>query len=253
MRFLQLLLSLSLFAICTQKAAAASEHEPQWLEVIDPYIEVHSGPGRGYPVFYVIEQGERVDIITRRPDWYEVRTESGKTGWTTAAQISRTIQTTGEPADLPTVTHGDYLKRSWRAGFNSGQFSSGELESSELFSITAGYHPLSWLSAEVEGGKIFGTDIKGDFYSVNLVVEPFSEWTLSPVIMLGRGSMKIDSEPKLVPLEIKDSSFNQYGLGFNYYLGRNFLFKGDYRAYSVSTDNNNVSLKAWTIGFNSFF
>ena len=234
-------------------SATDSNQELLWLEVIDPYVEMHSGPGRGYPIFYVIEQGERVSVMTRRPGWYEVRTQDGKTGWTTAAQISRTIQTTGEPADLPTVSYGDYLKNSWRAGFNTGQFSSGELQGRELFSATFGYRPFGWLGVEVEAGKIFGTDIKGDFYGANLVLEPFSDWRISPTVLIGRGVMKIDSQPKLVPLEIDDTDYNHYGLGFNYYLGRNFLFKGEYRSYSVSTDDKNVSLEAWTIGFYSFF
>ena len=253
MRFLQLFLGASLFALCANTAIAIEEEEPLWLEVIDPYIEMHSGPGRGYPVFYVIEQGERVDIITRRPGWYEVRTQSGKTGWTTAAQIARTVQTTGEPADLPTVSYGDYLKNSWRVGLSTGQFSSGELQGSELFNFNAGYRPLSWLSVEVEAGKIFGTDIKGNYYGGNLSVEPFSHWIVSPALMAGFGTMEIDSQPKLVPLEIEESDYNHYGLGLNYYLGRNFLFKTEYRSYTVSTDNDNVSVEAWTIGFNSFF
>lgn len=254
MRLLNFFLSLSLGVLASVQAIANNDgREPLWLEVIDPYVEMHSGPGRGYPIFYVIEQGEKVDVITRRPGWYEVRAQNGKTGWTTAAQISRTIQTTGEPADLPSVSYGDYLKNRWRVGFNTGQFSAGELQSSELFSLTAGYRPLSWVGAEIEGGKIFGTDIKGEFYGLNVVIEPFSEWKISPVLLLGRGVMKVDSQPKLTPLEIEDSDFNHYGLGFNYYLGRNFLLKGEYRSYSVSTDDNNVSLEAWTLGFNTFF
>lgn len=253
MRFIPIFLILSLGIISSAQAFAKNSPEPLWLEVIDPYIEMHSGPGRGYPIFYVIEQGEKIDVITRRPGWYEVRTQNGKTGWSSAAQISRTIQMTGEPVDLPSVSHGDYLKNRWRVGFNTGQFSSGELQNSDLFSFTAGYRPLSWVGAEIEGGKIFGADIKGDFYGLNVLIEPFSHWTISPIVSLGRGVMKVDSQPKLTPLEIEDSDFNHYGFGFNYYLGRNFLFKGEYRSYSVSTDNNNVSLEAWTIGFNTFF
>src|SRR5690606_41705067 len=46
---------------------------------------------------------------------------------------------------------------------------------SELFSATFGYRPFGWLGVEVEAGKIFGTDIKGDFYGANLVLEPFSD------------------------------------------------------------------------------
>lgn len=250
-----------LFSICfalgvgwsVQSLAADSQQGFLQLEVIDPYVEVHSGPGRGYPVFYVIEQGEVVDVLTRRPGWYEVRTPNGRVGWTSAAQISRTIQTTGEPADLPTVGYGDYLKSQWQVGFNSGQFASGELNGSDVFSLAAGYRPLSWLGLEVEAGKLFGLDIKGEFYNFNILVEPFSDWRVSPLLLLGRGVMKIDSQPKLVPLDIKDSDLNNYGLGANYYIGRNFVLRGEYRWSSVSTDNGNESVAAWTIGFNTFF
>jgi uncharacterized protein YraI len=231
----------------------ASEEEQVKLEVIDPYVEMHSGPGRGYPVFYVIEQGESVEVITRRPGWYEVRAQNGKVGWTTAAQISRTLQTTGEPADLPTVSYGNYLKNRWRVGFSTGQFSSGELQGSDTFSFTAGYRPLSWAGIELEGGQFFNSDVKGKFYGLNILIEPYSAWKLSPLLIIGRGTLNIDVQPKLTPLNIDASDFNHVGLGVNYYLGRNFVFTGQYRSYSVSTDKSNERLKAWTIGFNTFF
>ena len=59
MRLLMILMDLSLGILGAAQALADSAKEPLWLEVIDPYVEMHSGPGRGYPVFYVIEQGER--------------------------------------------------------------------------------------------------------------------------------------------------------------------------------------------------
>lgn len=252
---------LRLFSLCLalgamwSNPALAADNEQSFLqlEVIDPYVEVHSGPGRGYPVFYVIEQGEVVDVLSRRPGWYEVRAANGRIGWTSAAQISRTLQTTGEPADLPSVSYGDYVKSQWQVGFTSGRFSRGELTDSDTFSFTLGYRPMSWMGVEAETGKLFGSDIKGEFYNFNLLVEPFSQWRVSPVLLVGRGVMEVDSQPKLVPLEIEDSYFNNYAVGLNYYVGRNFVFRGEYRWYSVSTDNNNESVAAWKIGFNTFF
>lgn len=223
------------------------------LKVIDPYLDMHSGPGRGYPTFYVIEQDEWVDVLSRRPGWYEVRAENGRVGWTKAAQISRTIQTTGEPADLPSVGYGDYVKSRWQVGFSTGQFSSGELKQSEIFSFTAGYRPLSWAGLEIETGKLFGSDIKGDFYNINVLVEPFSDWRASPMLLIGRGVMAVDSQPKLVPLDIEDADFNNYGIGLNYYIGRNFAVRGEYRWFTVLSGNGNESVAAWKIGFNTFF
>lgn len=223
------------------------------LEVIDPYVEMHTGPGRGYPVFYVIEQGEKVDVLTKRPDWYEVRSANGKSGWVTTRQISRTIQSTGEPADLPTVGYGDYLKDSWRIGFAAGQFSDGELEGADLYRLTIGYRFYSWLGMELEGGNVFGSDIKGNYANFNISLEPFSEWRVSPAILLGHGNIDIEAQPKLTPLGIEDSGFDQYAFRLNYYVGRNFVINCDYRWYDIDTKNKSVGLEGWQIGFNTFF
>lgn len=253
-----LMLPLAIFSLYgyaqeSSSANADQTYEPLELVIIDPYIEVHSGPGRGYPIFYVGEWGEKVVILTRRPDWYEVKLQNGKIGWTHASQISRTIQTTGEPADLPVVSYGDYLKDRWRIGFSVGGFIKGELESTELFSLNLGYRPFHWLGVEAEYGKFYGSDTTGNFRSFNLLVEPFSRWKMSPIVLVGKGVIAIETQPKLVPLNIEDSDFLQYGLGFNYYLGRNFIFNGVYRNFTVSTDNDDERLDAWTFGFNTFF
>lgn len=223
------------------------------LTVIDPYAEVRTGPGRGYPVFYAIEQDETIDVLTRRPGWYEIRAANGSTGWTSIAELSRTMQASGAPADLPTVSYGDYLKRTWRAGIKGGGFTSGEFDGADTFSATAGYKFYSWLGMELELGKVYGSDIRGTYYGANAFVEPFSHWRLSPFVSFGVGSMDIDSQPKLVPLNIDSSSYNTYSLGSNYYLGRNFVIQGSYRWYTVDSDIDTERLESWNIGFSAFF
>ena len=54
------------------------------VQVTDPFIELHTFPGRGYPVFYVAARGEWISIELRHTDWYKVRTATGKVGWVTA-------------------------------------------------------------------------------------------------------------------------------------------------------------------------
>ncbi|MBX2807579.1 MAG: SH3 domain-containing protein [Cellvibrionaceae bacterium] len=221
--------------------------------MIDSFIDVRTGPGRAYPVFYVIEQGETIAVLTHRAGWYEVRAASGKVGWATAAQLSRTLQAGGEPADLPTISFGDYLKHQWRVGFTSGRFNSGELGGADKFSAASSYRVASWLGLEAELGRFFNSGFEGDFYNANILIEPFSHWRYSPELLLGRGVMSVQSQPELTPLGIDNSHFTNYGLGVNYYLGRNFVIRSEYRWYSVSTTNEKAALQSWTLGFNTFF
>ena len=48
--------------------------------VEDPYIEFRSGPGRGFPVFHVVDRGEAVVLLRRRTDWIKVRGSDGTEG-----------------------------------------------------------------------------------------------------------------------------------------------------------------------------
>lgn len=230
-----------------------AEEQQLRLEVIDPFIELHTGPGKGYPIFYTIEQGEQIAVITRRTGWYEIKAQNGRIGWAKASQVARTLLPTGEPVDLPTISYGDYLKNSWRVGFNLGQFSSGELEGADIFGYSLGYRPLSLLGVEIESGNFYETEVKGNYQSLNILVEPFSEWKLSPVLMIGGGSMEIESQPELTPLSFEKENFSRVGLGVNYYIGRNFVLQAGFQNLKVSTDNNDERLKRWNLGFNAFF
>ena len=223
------------------------------LEVIDPYIELHTGPGVGYPIFYTIEQGETIAILTRRTGWYEVRSENNKVGWARAVQVARTLLPTGTPVELPTVSYGDYLTNSWRVGFNVGQFTGGELKGGDTFSYSVGYRPLEWMGVELDNGKFYDSEVRGDYYSLNVLLEPFSEWQLSPVLILGKGQIDIESQPELTPLTIGKEDFNRYGLGANYYIGRNFVLNIGFQNFTVSTENDDERINRWNLGFNAFF
>ena len=59
-----------LIALLCLAPAAYAKRAPVQLTVADPYIELHTGPGRGYPVFFVAERGEQIEVIMRRTDWF---------------------------------------------------------------------------------------------------------------------------------------------------------------------------------------
>jgi len=100
-----LLLALLVCALSTAFAAA-----PVSVGVADPYLELRTGPGRGYPITNVVPRGEEVTILKRRTDWFKVRGPRGREGWAHRDQIARTLTSTGtafQTEDPGTEQFGD--------------------------------------------------------------------------------------------------------------------------------------------------
>ena len=60
--------SLLLLIVLLFTASAQADDEGRKILIADPFIELHSGPGRGYPIFHVVERGREVFIVKRRTD-----------------------------------------------------------------------------------------------------------------------------------------------------------------------------------------
>ena len=81
--------------------------------VTSPFLELHTGPGRGYPVFNVVDRDGSVDVLVRYTEWFKVRTERGVVGWVAEADMLHTVLADGSAF---TFERGD------RAGFTSHRF-----------------------------------------------------------------------------------------------------------------------------------
>ena len=84
------------------------------LVVSDPYIEMHSGPGRGFPVVYVVGRDEVLTVLYSRTDWYKVRAPHGAEGWVRRADLARTKLASGEPAPIP--PYPEFSTHRWELG-----------------------------------------------------------------------------------------------------------------------------------------
>ena len=92
MRILFLFIFLPLFFI----NSAFGDEALQRVKISDPFIDLHTGPGDGYPIFHVIERGDYLEIILRRTSWLKVRTEKGLLGWISVDQMEATLTPAGE-------------------------------------------------------------------------------------------------------------------------------------------------------------
>ena len=91
-------------ALTSGTAEAADEYVT--VSVADPYLEMRTGPGRGYPKFHVVDRGETVDILMRKTDWFKVRAPNGKEGWVDRNQMELTLQPSGQEFEFAAVRSG---------------------------------------------------------------------------------------------------------------------------------------------------
>jgi hypothetical protein len=91
--FVSLLVFLAL--CCTP--AVSSAREKLQVFVTEPYLELHTGAGRGYPVFNVVARDASVQVLFRRTDWFKVRTEKGVEGWASQRDMLKTVLADGTP------------------------------------------------------------------------------------------------------------------------------------------------------------
>jgi len=218
------------------------------VEVIDPYLELHTGPGRGYPVIYVVEKGEEIAVISRRTTWYLIADRRGKTGWVTRESLARTLLDTGTPVALPETRHGDFLRHKIRLGFTVGK-----QEGSDQIGLLAGYRLSRNFGVEVEYGQLFAETVDGYQQSISLIVEPTDRWSFTPFLAAGFGRQELQLKEKLPGNKPVNDDFRSLGIGVNAYIGFNFVLRGEYRHLTIFSDNDTVSNAIWRIGFSSFF
>ncbi|MGB5177878.1 MAG: SH3 domain-containing protein [Gammaproteobacteria bacterium] len=217
--------------------------------VAGPYLEMHTGPGRGYPVFHVVDRGETITVLKRRTDWFRVRTGKGKEGWVKRAEMEQTFTPAGDPARFAEANIGDFSKRRWEAGVLAGDF-----EGADVITAYAGYAMTANFSAELSVSQVFGNYSDAVTGSISLLAQPFPEWRLSPFFLLGTGIIYTDPNVTLVDETDRTEQIGSVGVGIRCYLTRRFLLRAEYRNSVIFQDkDDNQEINEWKAGFAFFF
>ena len=242
-QFLPACLAVALLAFWCLPAAAEK------VEVADPYIELHTGPGRGYPVFYVAGRHEWVEIRLRHTDWFLVRTENGKEGWVPRKQIEDTLTQIGTRTTFRDIAEEDYLRRRVEFGAAWGHF-----KSEPMLKIWTAYNFTDVLALEATAGQVAGTFSGTELWHVNLLAEPWSDRRLAPFVGIGVGRLINIPNSTLVGAIPANARMADATIGLRYHLGERFLARLDYTQYlAYIADNRTDQYHAITIGLGFFF
>jgi uncharacterized protein YgiM (DUF1202 family) len=242
---------LLLLSLCTLLVSTGAGAEQQYREVVidDPFIELHTGPGRGYPIFYVAERGEQIQLTRRRTEWFKVKVERGEEGWVHQTQLQTTLNLDGEPFDLPGLGIEDYQTRRWEVGVLYGDFGGANAISTYgSFSLTPNLSGELWVS------QVLGRFSDSTVVNLNIVHLMYPDWRASPYFTLGTGTIHTEPKATLVATTDRSDSTAQAGVGVRTYLTRRFVFRAEYKAHVVFTSrDDNEEIREWKAGFSFFF
>jgi opacity protein-like surface antigen len=235
-----------------EKAAAKEAAEKEKLQQVfisEPYLELSSGPGRGYPVFHVVEREESVDVLFRRTDWFKVRTERGVEGWARARDMRRTRLADGTPFTFNLGDRGGFTTHDWELGIGGGDYGGASLVSAYgAYSLTDNMKVELTLSQYL-GNASYGYKAEA---GINHVL--FPEWRLSPFVGIGTGVVWTRPRATIVLAEDRTDQTAYAGAGLRFYLTRRFFMRADYRWHTVFTSlDDNQELEEWKVQIACFF
>ena len=226
-----------------------TEKEPLQVSVDDAFINVYSGPGRGYPIFHVVEREEVITLLKSRTEWIQIKTRRGITGWIKREDMQFTLALDGSKPEFPDSKQADYLVNRIEMGAAYGDFAGAD-----SLSMNLGYRFTKNLSAELRYAENTGQFSDSQIIGAGILFQPFPELRASPFFSVGGGSIKTFPSSTLVQTEDRDDNLLQASLGaYVHITGRFFLRVECTNHYILTSRNTNEEVNEWKLGFNIFF
>ena len=229
--------------------AARANESVERVQITEAYIELRTGPGRGFPVFFVAGRDDWIEIELRHTDWYKVRTEGGKVGWVSRQQLESTLTAAGGRKSFRDILLDDYLTRRVQLGVAWGHF-----KSEPMLKLWSSYRLSETLSVEGTLGQVQGVFSGTDFWHINLLAEPWSDRRFSPFAGVGFGKFKNFPNQSLIGAQTTDAKLAGGVIGVRYHLTDRFVLRADYSLYTAFvSDKNSAEYRAFTAGISFFF
>lgn len=194
--------------------------------VLEPFLEIRTGAGRSYPVFYIAEKGETVVLLKQRTDWMKIRLSRGQEGWVHLDEIEKTLRSSDYQKGWRERFYDEHIDGRLQAGWAWGAF-----EDDNVLYVRTSYSLTEVVS--VEGSLGFASGAFGDtrLYLGGLVLTPWrGQWFFLNGTL---GGGWIQTRPADVLINVKKDDFpTAYaGVGFSAPLFRRLALRGDFRNY----------------------
>jgi len=229
--------------------SAQADDDTLEVTIIDQFIDLHTGPGRGFPVVQIIEYGENVTMLKKRTDWIKVETRRGFEGWAHRDDLTLTLGNDGALIEFDQVNVDDYVGRRWNAGVAAGEFGGADALSAYM-----GYRFTNNFTYQGKVTHAFGNFSDSMSGGFSILHETWPHWRVSPFFSLGVGMIKINPDATLVQSEDRTDTMLMVGVGAQGYVSRRFMLRMEYTNNLILTSRDeNEEVKEWKVGLNIFF
>lgn len=237
-----------LLAIAAAPSVAA-DAPPLAVTVADPFVSVHTGPGRGYPVTVVVARGERIEVLKRRTDWFKVRDARGREGWVHRRELALTLTDEGRPPDVEDPRRDDFVEHRREIGVLAGDYGGAN-----VISVYGAYALNPQLAVNLTLSHVIGNNSNGEGATLGLTHTFRPDWRVQPFVTMGTGVLRVRPKGTLVQTEDRSDQVAFVGAGLKAWVGRRFMLRGEYNKQVVLTDrDDNEEVNEWKLGFAFFF
>ena len=233
--------------LCGQISAA--DNKPQSVQIADAYINIHRGPAQGFPIFYVAERGEWIEIMVRKTDWFKIKTANGQLGWAYRSEMEQTLDYQGEKIRFIDLVFEDFQKRRLEQGILAGDFAGAR-----VLTAYGGYAFTPNLATELALSQVLGNFSDSLLINLKLINEPFPQWRYSPYLALGIGMIHTEPSATIVQTEDRTDDTLLVGIGTRIYLTRRYFLLFEFNNHLVLTSRKeNEEINEWKLGFSTFY
>lgn len=214
--------SKGLFLVCLLCGLSIQTVLAQTFVVKTDFMELRSGPGEAFPVFFVIEEGQKSRLIKRQGQWIEVGLPDGRSGW---VDLDSYYFAVGAIAPPPvSVKRGRRIVNAGVGLFNG----NGET------GIGLGYWVKPRIEARLDWKRIVDNVSSNDAYQI-VFVTPLLLRSFAPGVFVGMGFLNSNPESTLAG---DQASFNRYVL-----FGGNLKYRfGSGVSVALSSMGNSIFL-----------
>lgn len=221
----------------------------QKVQVVEPFIEMRTGPAAGFPVVHVSEKGEWLTLLKRKTDWIKIMDAEGREGWVAVEDLLLTHDATGKQVAITEPRFDDFRTRRWEAGLQMGEFDSTAVNSAYV-----AYWMTENLSAEASLSQVLGNSSEIQMASLSLLHQPFPSWRYSPFFSIGGGQIDIKPKATLISVENSSNSMAHAGIGMRCYVSDRFFVRLEVKEYKIFTnEERNEEATEWKLGLSVFF